>query len=86
MARITYKTNTQNQNNKEIKYLKREEWQQLIESIDNYRDKLIVKLLYSTGTRVGELAKLKVEDIDFQERFIRIPQKTLKLTLPGPLL
>ena len=24
----------------------------LIESVDNYRDKLIVKLLYSTGMRV----------------------------------
>ncbi len=36
----------------EIKYLKKEEWLRLIESVDNYRDKLIVKLLYSTGTRV----------------------------------
>ena len=77
------KANTQRRNNKEInnreiKYLKREEWLQLIESVDNYRDKLIVKLLYSTGMRVGELAKLKVEDIDFQERFIHIPAENTK--------
>ena len=83
MARITYKTNTQSQSNKEvsnreIKYLKKDEWQQLIESIDSYRDKLIVKLLYSTGMRVGELAKLKVEDIDFQERFVHIPAENTK--------
>ncbi|MBA7492921.1 Tyrosine recombinase XerD [subsurface metagenome] len=63
---------------REIKYLKKEEWLRLIESVDNYRDKLIVKLLYSTGMRVGELAKLKVEDIDFQERFIRIPAENTK--------
>jgi len=63
---------------REIKYLKKEEWLRLLESVDNYRDKLIVKLLYSTGMRVGELAKLKVEDIDFQERFIHIPVENTK--------
>jgi integrase len=65
-------------NNHEVKYLKKEEWLRLIESVDNYRDKLIVKLLYSTGMRVGELARLKVEDIDFQERFIHIPAENTK--------
>ncbi len=64
--------------NREIKYLKKEEWLRLMESVDNYRDKLIVKLLYSTGMRVGELAKLKVEDIDFHERFIHIPAENTK--------
>jgi len=68
----------QKRNNREIKYLKKEEWLGLIESIDNYRDKLIVKLLYSTGMRVGELSKLKLEDIDFQERFIHIPAENTK--------
>ncbi|MBA7493477.1 Tyrosine recombinase XerD [subsurface metagenome] len=95
MAKINSKTspNTQKRNNskinnKEIKYLKREQWLQLIESIDNYRDKLIVKLLYSTGMRVGELARLRVEDIDFQERFIHIPAENTKTntarTVIGP--
>ena len=65
-------------NNHEIKYLKKEQWHCLLESADNYSDKLIVKLLYSTGMRVGELAKLKVEDIDFQERFIHIPAENTK--------
>lgn len=75
---IKTKANTQKRNNHEIKYLKKGEWLRLIESVDNYRDKLIVKLLYSTGMRVGELAKLKVEDIDFQERFIHIPAENTK--------
>ena len=64
--------------NHEIKHLKKEQWLRLIKSIDNYRDKLIVKLLYSTGMRVGELAKLKVENIDFHERFIHIPAENTK--------
>jgi hypothetical protein len=62
----------------EIKYLKKEEWLRLIESVDSYRDKLIINLLYSTGMRVGELAKLKIKDIDFQERFIHIPAENTK--------
>ena len=64
--------------NGEIKYLKKQEWLRLLESVDNYRDKLIVKLLYSTGMRVGELTRLKVEDIDFHERFIHIPAENTK--------
>lgn len=56
-----------------IKYLKREEWGKLRASIDNYRDKLIITLLYLTGMRVGEFVRLRVEEIDFEERFIRIP-------------
>jgi len=61
-----------------IKYLKKEEWEKLRGSIDNYRDKLIITLLYSTGMRVGEFTKLRVEEIDFEERFIRIPPENSK--------
>ncbi len=61
-----------------IKYLKKEEWQRLIESVDDYRDKLLMKVLYDTGMRVGELSMLEVEHIDFGERFIRIPAENTK--------
>jgi len=61
-----------------IKYLKKEEWDKLRGSIDSYRDKLIVTLLYSTGMRVGEFTKLKVQNLDFEERFIRIPPENTK--------
>lgn len=61
-----------------IKYLKKEEWDRLRGSIDSYRDKLIVTLLYATGMRVGEFTKLEVQDIDFPERFIRIPRENTK--------
>lgn len=61
-----------------IKYFKREEWKKLRGSIDNYRDKLIISLLYSTGMRVGEFTKLKVEDIDFPETFISVPAENTK--------
>ena len=45
-----------------IKYLKKDEWDKLRGSVDNYRDKLIITLLYATGMRVGEFTKLRVED------------------------
>ena len=61
-----------------IRYLKKEEWEKLRGNIDNYRDKLIITLLYSTGMRVGEFVKLRVEEIDFEERFIRIPGQNTK--------
>ena len=61
-----------------IKYLKNEEWDKLRGSIDNYRDKLIITLLYSTGMRVGEFVKLRVENIDFAERFITVPPENTK--------
>ena len=61
-----------------IKYLKREEWEELRGSIDNVRDKLIIQILYSTGIRVGELSLVRTEDIDFEEQFIRIPWEHTK--------
>ncbi len=65
-------------NSREIKYLKRDEWERLRGSIDNYRDKLLIELLYVSGMRVGELSKLKIEDIDFESAFIHIPGQNTK--------
>lgn len=38
------------------------------DSCDSIRDLAIIDLLSSTGMRVGELVRLNIEDIDFQER------------------
>ncbi len=61
-----------------IKYLKKEEWQALKESIDNFRDKVIINLLYSSGIRVAELCLMKIEEVDFANGFIRIPKENTK--------
>ena len=39
------------------------------------RDKLILELLYSTGLRVSELVKIKIRDVDFDERTILVKGK-----------
>jgi integrase/recombinase XerC len=36
------------------------------------RDRLIVELLYATGMRVGELARLDIDDIDRRRRVVRV--------------
>ena len=40
----------------------------LLNNCDNIRDLAIIQLLISTGMRVGELVKLNIEDINFNER------------------
>ena len=49
-----------------------EEVKNLINSIHNYKHKLILKLLYGCGLRVSELVSLKKEDINFTESLIHI--------------
>ena len=39
---------------------------------DGVRDRLIIEMLYATGVRVSELVNIKVDDIDFNNRRIRI--------------
>lgn len=45
------------------------------QNITRLRDKLILTLLYSTGLRVSELIKLKIDNIDEKERTIRVRGK-----------
>jgi integrase/recombinase XerD len=46
------------------KVLTIEEMKRLLNSTINIRDKLIIRVLYSTGVRVSELTKLKINDIE----------------------
>ncbi len=49
--------------------LTKEEIMKLIESCENFRDKIIIELLYSSGLRISECLNLKVKDINFKERY-----------------
>ncbi|ALA07183.1 putative recombinase XerD [Brevibacillus phage SecTim467] len=42
------------------------------------KDQLIIELLYGLGGRVSEIAKIRVEDINFEEGFIRMKGKGKK--------
>lgn len=43
-----------------------------------YRNKAIIYILYSTGIRVSELVNLKVEDIDLNDRILKVEGKGKK--------
>ncbi|MDD5418743.1 MAG: tyrosine-type recombinase/integrase [Methanomicrobiaceae archaeon] len=65
--------------NQELKYLKHSQVIRLIDSIDDPVDRLIVRLIYATGVRVSELCSIKIKDIDFEERTIRVRGKGEKI-------
>ena len=54
------------------KYLKEGELRQLLEAPRRMRDRLIIKLLYETGMRVGELSALTIGDVDLESGEITI--------------
>ena len=56
------------------KYLKQDELKALLEAPRRMRDRLIIKLLYETGLRVGELAALTIGDVDLEAGEITIQQ------------
>jgi site-specific recombinase XerD len=65
----------------DVKYLKHNQVLRLIDSIEDPRDKLIVRTIYATGVRVSELCNMNIEDIDFDEHTIRIKGKGDKIRI-----
>ncbi len=60
--------------------------EQLIESINTthplgLRDRAIVELLYASGLRISELANARLENLDFEERIVRVTGKGNKMRL-----
>jgi len=54
--------------------LSKEEVNLLLAAVSNQKHKLILSLMYSAGLRVSEVVKLKVEDIDFDNRILWVRQ------------
>ena len=63
-------------------YFKYDEYLTMISVIDKddyeYRNRLILEMLFATGLRVSELSNIKIKDIDFSEREIKIMCKGSK--------
>src|SRR3989344_7259572 len=49
--------------------LTKEETVKLIDSIENERHRLMIKLMYSAGLRVSELVNLKIIDLDLEKNY-----------------
>ncbi len=65
----------------ELRYLKHSQVLRLIDSIEDPRDRLIVRAIYATGVRVSELCEMNIEDIDFEEGTIRVRGKGGKIRI-----
>lgn len=65
----------------ELRYLKHSQVLRLIESIEDPRDRLIVRTIYATGVRVSELCGMNIEDIDFEDGTIRVRGKGGKIRI-----
>lgn len=64
---------------KEIRYLKHNQVLKMLNSIENQRDRLIIRTIYATGVRVSELCSINMGDIDFEEHTIKIRGKGGKI-------
>lgn len=67
-------------------YLNYNELNDIFDSIElnniyGMRNRLIIELLYSTGIRVSELVNIKIDDISFDEREIRVLGKGSKMRI-----
>jgi integrase/recombinase XerD len=56
------------------KVLSKKEILQMIDSTENFKHKLVIQLLYSSGLRLNELINLKRSDIDIQRNLINVRQ------------
>ena len=45
------------------------------DSIKDMRDRLVLELFYSTGIRISELVQIRIQDIDFSNKLIKIKGK-----------
>lgn len=61
-----------------IRYLTVEELQKLFDSIDDYRHKLMLQIIYELGCRVGEFVRIRLRHLDFQRSVVIFPAENTK--------
>lgn len=69
---IQYNENKKNYYEEEIKYLKETEVLKLLNNIPNDFHRLLFSLLFETGARVGEALNIKIMDIDFNKKTVKL--------------
>jgi integrase/recombinase XerC len=47
----------------------------MIAAADNIRDRALLEMFYATGCRVGEISRMRVEDVDFRRSTVRVRAK-----------
>ena len=62
----------------QIRYLTLEEWNQFLESIEDYRHKLMMRVIYELGCRVGEFVRIQLRHLSFARSTVYIPAENTK--------
>ncbi len=53
-------------------FLSKEDMTRLLKATENLKHQCILQLIYSSGLRLGELTRLKVKDLDFDNNIVKI--------------
>jgi len=61
-----------------IRYLTWDEWQKLTDCIDDYRHKLMFRMIYHLGCRVGEFVRIQLKHLDFGRSSVFFPAENTK--------
>ena len=61
-----------------IRYLTIEEWQQFLDVIEHYRHKLIMRMVYELGCRVGEFVRIQLKHMAFGRNTVYFPAENTK--------
>jgi len=61
-----------------IRHFTTEELNQLFDSIDNYKQKLIFEIIYELGCRVGEFVRIQVKHLNFSRSTVFFPAENTK--------
>jgi integrase len=61
-----------------IRYLTIEEWQQLLDGIEDYRHKLMIRIIYELGCRVGEFVRIQLRHVSFGRNSVYFPAENTK--------
>ena len=61
-----------------IRYMTLDELQNLFDSIDNYKHKLMFEVIYELGCRVGEFVRIQVKHINFNRSTVFFPAENTK--------
>ena len=65
-----------------IRYLTLNELQQFFDSIDNYYHKLMFRVIYELGCRVGEFVRIQVKHLNFSRSTVFFPAENTKTKHP----
>lgn len=61
-----------------IRYMTIEEWQRFLSQIDHYDHKLMMRVIYELGCRVGEFVQIQLAHVDFQRGRVFFPRENTK--------